>query len=165
MRNHGSFLLSHNPAQLLRWRSGGVVLQLLGTMGKEQEKAEADLKNQEGRKELEVVKITGGVECIRKQADTACKKFEHGFTSTNRGRGVSKAHTPRGDHFAARLTRLNTVTPMPIRLTATNRVSSGLLVIMSQMAVISSVTVDMLPITALIPVVAVSVKTSFLKVD
>lgn len=48
-------------------------------MEKEQEQAEADFKGQEGREELEVVKITDGVECICKQARTAREKFEHGF--------------------------------------------------------------------------------------
>lgn len=79
MRDHGSFLLSHNPAQLLRWRSGGIVLQLFGAMKKEQEQTKANFKGQEGCEELEVFKITGGVECICKQARTAREKFKHGF--------------------------------------------------------------------------------------
>lgn len=79
MRDHGSFLLSHNPAQLLRWRSAEIVLQFLGAMEKEQEQAEANFKDQKACNELEVVKITGGVECICEQACAACNKFEHGF--------------------------------------------------------------------------------------
>lgn len=72
------------------------MLQLLAFLKEKQEQAEAELKHQESREELEEVQAADGVEGIRKQAQTAREKFRHGFTSIHRGRGAGHARAPPG---------------------------------------------------------------------